>query len=443
MIKKFWISTVSVKSKIFYSLGFLNVLVIVYFVLSPKSNSISGTYRSFYESDSFTEYIEIHDQIVRNLRNNNTGRISIVEYQDIGHLGYANRVYGLIDSMLVAVLTDSALFVDWKKIYPFMSPPLSNSFNYTSLFNFSSQHPDSVVHMPYDTRNTWKLVKNLTLLLESSIPVKSYKNRTVYKVSSNAAFFLEICSNPIYHAKLLKYGLVKKETIQEAHKRLNYSRSNIKDILNYNITNRVEENLNKNLNLQEALMRIGYEAGSNLLKRLWLPQPYILDELKIYSTLYDLENSLVIGMHVRFEYLNDPQDIYYFVNCALEIENNLMLSSSSKIKKVKWFVASDSQKLIDRLKATYPNKVVAGEGVVAHVAENATGFRRTVVDIEMLSRSEELIITGGSTFGFVAGLKLKNGKMPYYINGRENKYEKCKRVELARPPKTSWQTASF
>jgi hypothetical protein len=43
----------------------------------------------------------------------------------------------------------------------------------------------------------------------------------------------------------------------------------------------------------------------------------------------------------------------------------------------------------------YSEKIIENEGLVAHVSENSSGLKRTALDFEILSRCDELIITGG------------------------------------------------
>lgn len=53
--------------------------------------------------------------------------------------GYANKLYGFLSSLLIAILTDSALVVEWKDIEGFVEEPLWQAFHRfnstTSLFS--------------------------------------------------------------------------------------------------------------------------------------------------------------------------------------------------------------------------------------------------------------------------------------------------------------------
>jgi hypothetical protein len=54
-----------------------------------------------------------------------------------------------------------------------------------------------------------------------------------------------------------------------------------------------------------------------------------------------------------------------------------------------------------------------------------------MLDVELLSLCDELIVTGPSTFGWVAAMK--SLKLPLFINGH-NRTEKCLRSKLSDPP---------
>ena len=64
-------------------------------------------------------------------------------------------------------------------------------------------------------------------------------------------------------------------------------------------------------------------------------------------------------------------------------------------------------------------------------------YEKTILDNELLSRCDEMIITGGSTFGFLAAIKSQ--RMPYHVNIGMHK---CQRAQLSRPP-AYFATASY
>lgn len=172
-----------------------------------------------------------------------------------------------------------------------------------------------------------------------------------------------------------------------------------------------------------------------MLNRVWLPAPFL--QQQIASTLSDVfANNYVIGFQLRYGtqwtkkhqsdniYLDDDAylDTLKFINCALQIENDYLAalavsikdSSTRAFKPFKWFVASDVESQVRKLANEYPDKVVTASGKIGHAHfEAEASMGRVVVDIELLSRCDELIITGGSTFGWMAAIK--SLRRPYHV----------------------------
>jgi hypothetical protein len=102
-------------------------------------------------------------------------------------------------------------------------------------------------------------------------------------------------------------------------------------------------------------------------------------------------------------------------------------ANKNNAKPVKWYVSSDSEDLLNKLVALYPDKVLAAKGAILHVATSPEGYFRTLVDVDLLSKCDEMINTGGSTFGFVAAMK--SFRVPYFIDGKSSQM-KCYRTRL-------------
>ena len=158
--------------------------------------------------------------------------------------GYGNKLNTLLTSLVMAILSDSALLIEWKHISQFVQEPLLSSFYNASLnqtnndFNYNYNN-DSINFFQLPEKNAWKTNKNMTELIKTTLPTNT--SRILYK--HQPAYFFEICSNPIYYEKLHFYGLVKRETIDRA----------------FEITN----NLNKysNDDMQRDILKIGFEAN--------------------------------------------------------------------------------------------------------------------------------------------------------------------------------------
>lgn len=113
-------------------------------------------------------------------------------------------------------------------------------------------------------------------------------------------------------------------------------------------------------------------------------------------------------MQIRIEFLKD-EDIDSFIKCAQRIES-LDKNKIAK-RKVKWFVSSDQAWVIEKIKnetmhsSDKGEKVISGKGKIGHVLNDQNAYERSILDIESLGRCDRLIVTGGSTFGFVAAFK--------------------------------------
>jgi hypothetical protein len=192
---------------------------------------------------------------------------------------------------------------------------------------------------------------------------------------------------------------------------------------------------------QTKFVKVGFEVGGNLLNKLWKPQPNITKEIDRYVNEI-FRNHFIIGIQIRSEYITDPIDTKTFLNCANEIEANLTLTNQNQNKSVKWFIASDIKHMLDRLANEYPDKIVLSNGSLGHIdlVSHENSYYRAILDVELLSKCDELVLTGGSTFGLVSAMKQL--KMPYYINGRIN-MNKCVRMSMGDPPLTPKKLSVF
>jgi hypothetical protein len=84
----------------------------------------------------------------------------------------------------------------------------------------------------------------------------------------------------------------------------------------------------------------------------------------------------------------------------------------------------------------YPKKAFStSKYSIAHIGEQKTAFHRTLLDVELMSKCNELIFTGGSTYGWLAAMKML--KLPYYIEGKNVTtvtMSKCVKSTFSDPP---------
>ena len=335
--------------------------------------------------------------------------------------GYANKLYSMLSSLVIALLTDSALVIRWNYISEFVEEPFDSAFSTFNLENnFNAEFKKETIKEA-NPRQGWQKSKDLNTLVHAYIPMN--KRRFIY--NRYDPFFFEICSNPIYYEKLKYYQLVSAETINDALTKL-YDNGNFSD--------------NDKLN---SVLQVGYEVGGNLLNKMWIPKKNLRDRVEYYYNKY-FKGYYVIGIQLRYHYIDDKTDTPTFLNCAKQLETDILKSLgdsfNSTYKGIKWFMTSDKEHILNRLVAENKHKAIVANETMGHVDERANAYPRAIIDVELLSRCNELVITGGSTFGFVASMK--SLKKSYYVNGRSN-MTTCRLHELSKPSLTDTGYAIF
>ncbi len=129
------------------------------------------------------------------------------------------------------------------------------------------------------------------------------------------------------------------------------------------------------------------------------------------------------------------------------------------------FVTSDGEEIVKDIVKAYGNKTIVTAEPAGHVANSPQAYPRAIIDVELLSLCDKLIITGyysffvicaevqilfnslfcciwqgGSTYGFLAAMK--SFVNPYYINGQANMTH-CLRHRLSQPSITDQGFAIF
>lgn len=260
-------------------------------------------------------------------------------------------------------------------------------------------------------------MKKFYKIKEQSLPTDC--NR--FFISDLNAYFFDLAADLNNAKKLVDHGFVRAATVRKAAR-------TYQDV--YRTSN---EKL-------EALYQTGFEFAGHVLNNYWNLKPYLRDKAaQIVGEKF--RSHFVIGLQMRNEYLTVPSDIQLFVECALEIE-------ASKRKKeilgdgikVKWFVASDKEEIVKILIDTYQDRIITGVGSIGHVGHHSGGYERALLDVELLSKCNDTILTGGSTFGFIGALKSQ--KKPFFIEGMRNQ-TKCQPLKLFAPARTPNDDAVF
>jgi hypothetical protein len=337
--------------------------------------------------------------------------------------GYCNKLYSLITSLLISILTKSALVIRWDYIDKYIEEPLYLSFfKFNGNDEFNGEYRKDMIYYPQPSKYAYQKYKNMDELINTKI----VENRTRILYNSNRAFFFEICTNPIYYDALLELDLTKSETINKA------------------------KNISKNLAQysndikMRVFLQIGFEVGGNILNYFWKPKRELQNLINYYHQTEFIGN-YVIGLQIRIEFLQNNIKTYAyqnedqfhkkilneFIKCASNLEDNLTNNSYfiREYKSIKWFAISDNINIINKLSSLYPKKVIKTNGTVTHVVKDPNGYFKAILDNELLSKCNELIVSSGSSFGFVAALRKQI--LPLNIDLIN---DKCFRTDFANLP---------
>ena len=349
--------------------------------------------------DKLNEYVKFFNSNIKSTKNA-TKKVTFCEPKGSG---YGNRLYTFFSCFVIALLTDSLMILTaWHESRDFIDFPF-NPYYETNASNELNPKFEREKIQGFGIPFAWSAKKKLYFLMNYQIP----KDRTRYFYGESGCLFMVLCTNPNHYDKLIYYNLVKNETVQKSIQTMNNPNSTFEE---------------KNHNL----FMIGFEVGANLMNRLIIPKAKIQEIINDFVRR-DFFGNFVIGIQLRTLYLDVEKDSLRFLNCAFQIENEYLRASKSEAKPVKWYISSDSEDLLKKIVALYPEKTLAGNGSILHVNSNSHGYYRALIDVDLLSRCDELIYTGGSTFGFVSAMK--SFKVPYFVDGK-SKSMKCSRTML-------------
>jgi hypothetical protein len=315
--------------------------------------------------------------------------------------GYANIVYNFLNGLFLSLTHNASYQMEWPDAEPYLDVRLSSfAFNKQPLNTYS--RPDGTLVEVYITETA--------SYLYSSWPNKKYLHNITTKIEMNYSIlhlddmrpvFFELACNPMHFDLLQNLGFVSERTISKA--KLVYE--------NGSFIEKNDENI-------ETLYHVGFEFAYTVLNHIWRPSQSLQKIINEFVTTY-FHGYYVIGLQFRFVYMfSDDQEIDNFIQCALDVTENEMTNHG---KIVRWFVTSDNARNLKQLLNNYPNYVVTAQlNSSTHILHEDTGmsFEKSIVENELLSKCDEIIVTGGSTFGFLAAMR--SGRMPLYFNGKRN-----------------------
>lgn len=108
-------------------------------------------------------YLELHNRII-----SGHGEKKVVFFE-FSKNGYGNSIYSLLSALMIAVLTDSVLLINWQKIEPFIDCSLKDVFvsheNDKSFLDRNNKTPE-IHQVNPDTENTFMQNKSIKVWLD-------------------------------------------------------------------------------------------------------------------------------------------------------------------------------------------------------------------------------------------------------------------------------------
>ena len=375
------------------------------------------------------EYKVIHQKII-------DGKLPPKVAYAIFHMnGFSNRINSLLSAFVLAVLGNRALIVvNPTEMSNFYEEPFNNSFgvyNQENELNFNYKQ-NEIIHyehlLPLRGQGFIRF-KPIDIISMTTVLNDTDRRVGVWHID---AFYFYICTNPIYYDKLYNFGLVSRATIEDAKEKMN---------------NKTKHLYTKDVRLESALL-VGWEVAGTILNTYWRPTKRLQSAIDYYVERY-FSKYYVIGFQVRTLYF---QNFSIFVDCAQRIERALADTDDAsekdparrarRKKPVKWMLTIDDKNLYDKYLAENPDRYIHVNGTIGHVGEWSDRntlldvYQKAILDNELLSRCDELVITGGSGYSFLAAMRAQ--RMPYTINFESTL---CHRANLSYPPFSWWAPA--
>jgi hypothetical protein len=332
--------------------------------------------------------------------------------------GFSNRTYAFITSLYIAITKKAQHFVLWDEIDQYMQVKLpSVHINKPRLLSDSTYSVDEskIFTVPTFTKNTWKRDKN-SYILEQKV-ANEYE---IYKITSPSALFFELASNPDDYSLLSNLSLVPDTVLDEA---VALSKNEFAD---------------NDLRI-ETLFQVGFSFAYTVLNEILIPKQDIQAAVDSFTQKH-FKSNYVIGMHMRSIFLSQELNTASFVECVLQLHEHVTFAMKIPDEKILWFVATDDESLAQMIRNHYPNRVITAVGSIGDATENGGFYRRAILDSELLSRCDDLVITGGSTFGLLAAMRA--GRMPVYYNPSSDS-NKCPRMTFTEIPNRGGNLASI
>ena len=144
-------------------------------------------------------------------------------------------------------------------------------------------------------------------------------------------------------------------------------------------------------------------------------KPDVLIQRSTDLILSKAEGFHLIGFQIRMgSGGSDFTDSHTFLKMGslqkfIDLAEAYRIQRGIEASRVRWYVSTDSSKAERKLRELYPSRVSSGSshrrGHSQQKSANLMEFRRAVVDLNVLSRCEYLVLTNYSSFGMIARME--------------------------------------
>jgi hypothetical protein len=177
-------------------------------------------------------------------------------------------------AFMVAIVTESALLIDWPEIKNYIKEPFKLSFhkfNDSSPLDFNVKHP-GIYRINTESINSWNYEKRL---IGDKIRIPG--NITRFYVSDIISYFFDLCQNRAFTEKLVRYGYVRNRTASRAFDLLNDDESLDSQKIDF-------------------IFFIGFEFAGSFLNRHWVPNESLTRKLNTFVDR-NFKESFIIGKY--------------------------------------------------------------------------------------------------------------------------------------------------
>ncbi len=104
--------------------------------------------------------------------------------------------------------------------------------------------------------------------------------------------------------------------------------------------------------------------ADEILNQFWIPNLPTRDFIETFRSAF-FDNNYVLGVQILFEFTDIYDDPFYILKYAIELELNKKASIGNR--PVKWYISTDSQYFLKKVKEIFSSKVISLDGIIGHM----------------------------------------------------------------------------